>query len=98
MMTLDAMSGTALKAWTETGAEVLRFSLSRWQQAVEAQMAMMACTGPGEVLKVQTEFYEKALADYRAEAALIAEMMAAPKTVLDALLPVTKRSYDDVPL
>lgn len=96
---LDLTGGAALKAWSEMGAEGLRFVTARMQHGMEAQKAMIACKGIDDLQKVQAEFYAKAVADYQAEVARLMALMSAPATGGQAATSIpTKRRYDDVPL
>jgi len=96
---LGPMQAVALKAWSDVGVAALKFTSLRMQHDVEAQKAMLACKSLGDVQKVQTEFFSKALADYKAEAARLMKIMSAPiaQVQTDAAIS-TKRAYDDVPL
>ncbi len=59
----------------------------------------MACKGLEEVKKVQADFYQKALEDYRVEATRMIGLMLAPMVAVPGGgVQTTKRSYDDVPV
>lgn len=98
-MPFNPMNDTMLKAWSDLGAEVMEFAASRIQQDMEAQKAMLACKSPQDLQKVQTDYYSKALEDYRAQIQrAMAVMSGAAKMPTGSMTNATKRGYDDVPL
>ena len=80
----------APETWREIMTESARFLSERLQQDMEAQQAMLKCKSPLELFQVQTEFYQKAVADYAEEAS---RMMQITTKSTGA-----KRDYDDIPL
>ncbi len=85
--------------FAEIMTESMRFFTQRLQQDLETQQAMLACTTPADLMKVQADFFGRAVEDYGAEAARMAELVAKaagqPVTVLKT---GQKRDYDDIPL
>ncbi len=98
-MPFAALNDAQLKAWSDLGAEVMKFASSRIQQDLEAQKAMLACKSPQDLQKVQTEYFSKALEDYRLQIQRAMEVMShAAKTPMGEMIKSAKRGYDDVPL
>lgn len=87
---MAAFNPMAPEAWQEIMTESARFVSDRLQQDLEAQRALLNCKTPVELLQVQTEFYQKAVAQYAEEAARMMKIMTKS--------PGAKRGYDDVPL
>lgn len=85
-----AFTPMAPAVWQEIMTESARFVSERLQQDIEAQQAMMNCKTPMELMQVQTEFYQKAVAHYAEEAARMMKVMTSASG--------NKRGYDDVPL
>lgn len=94
-----AVSPASAKAWFDVMTETSRFLADRLQQDLETQKAMLSCRNPAELLKLQTEFYQKAFQQYSEEAMQLFKMMsdAAGKTVKEAQTSYS-RKYDDIPL
>lgn len=83
----------------EIMTESMRFFTQRLQQDMETQAAMLACKTPADLMKVQAEFFGKAVEEYGAEAARMAEIVAkAAGQPMAALKTGMARDYDDVPL
>jgi len=100
-MTAAMMAGNPLmaKAWTEMMTESARFISQRLQEDMATQKAMLACKTPADLMKLQTEFYRKAMEDYSEEAQrMFRIMMGATEEAVDQAKTGTKRGYDDVPL
>jgi hypothetical protein len=95
MAALNPLQGGALKAMFAMGTETLQFLSSRMQQDIETQQAMLNCKSLEDLQKVQSEFYTKALEDYRNAAA---KMMGIMSSGGADSAPSSKRGYDDVPL
>jgi len=87
---MAAFNPMAPETWREIMTESARFLSERLQHDLEVQQAMLRCKTPMELFQVQTEFYQKAVADYAAEAT---RMMQITTTSAGA-----KRDYDDIPL
>lgn len=87
---MTAFNPAAAAAWQEVMAESVRFMTDRLQKDMETQKALLACKSPADLMKVQTQFYEDALADYSAQASRVLALMSGKSR--------TKREYDDVPL
>ena len=95
----NPLNDTQLKAWSDLGAEAMKFASSRIQQDMEAQKAMLACKSAQDLQKVQTEYFSKAVEDYRAQIQRAMDVMAsAAKAPMEGASKSTKRGYDDVPL
>lgn len=98
-MPFNPMSDPQLKAWSDLGAEMMKFAATRIQRDLDAQKAMLGCKNLEDLRKVQAEFYNEAVKDYSAQIQRTMEVMSgAAKTQVDAVLSSTKRGYDDVPL
>ncbi|MFD3190426.1 phasin family protein [Sedimentitalea sp. HM32M-2] len=85
-----AVNPMAAETWQDIMTESARFVKERLQKDLETQQAMMACKTPMELLQVQTEFYQTAIAQYTEEANRMFRIMS--KTA------GTARDYDDIPL
>lgn len=98
-MTASKTSAADANPFAEIMTESMRFFTQRLQQDLETQQAMLACTSPAELLRVQADFFGRAVEDYGSEAARMAELVTKaagqPMTVLQT---GQKRDYDDVPL
>lgn len=98
-MPFNPMNDPQLKAWSDLGAEMMKFAATRIQRDLEAQKAMLACKSVEDLQKVQAQFYSEAVADYRAQIQHAMEVMShAAKKQVDTAVMTTKRGYDDVPL
>ena len=98
-MPFTALNNAQMKVWSDLGAEVMKFASSRIQQDLEAQKAMLACKTPQDLQKVQTEYFSKAVEDYRLQIQRAMEVMSqAAKTPMGEVIKTTKRGFDDVPL
>lgn len=96
---MAAVNPVGMSAWKQVMDESSRFVSERFEQDVELQKAMMGCTSPQELFELQSEFYNKAVKDYTAEATRMFEMMT--KATQDTMKEATAthaRKYDDVPL
>lgn len=98
-MPFNPMNDPQLKAWSDLGADMMKFAASRIQQDIEAQKSMLACRSLEDLQKVQAEFYSEAVKDYSAQIQRAMEVISvAMKPQVDAVVSSTKRGYDDVPL
>lgn len=52
-----AVGTAAVQAWAEMGAEAVRFVWYRLQKDIKTQQAMLACTSPGEMRQIQSEYF-----------------------------------------
>ena len=87
------------KAWSDLMAENVRFLSDRLEQDFETQKAMLACKTPADVMKVQSEFFQKAVEDYSGGAQRVFEILTAASTeAVEGAKSSFKRGYDDVPL
>jgi len=99
MTAFSVMPETALRAWFGMGLEALQFVSSRMQKDIATQKAMLACRSLEDIRKVQADFYNQAVEDYRAQVSRVMEIMSVPGIEGPKIVfPSTKRSYDDVPL
>ena len=73
---LMALNPVGMAAWMNIVTESARFVSDRLQQDVAAQQEMLACKTPADLLRVQTEFYQKAIEQYTAEATRMLDMMS----------------------
>jgi hypothetical protein len=88
-----------MAAWLEIMTESARFVADRFQQDLETQQAILECRKPEDLLRLQSEFYRKALEQYTSEATRMAQLMstATTQTLSDAKT-AQARGYDDLPL
>lgn len=94
-----AIYPAATKAWLDVLSEGARFLTDRLQKDMETQKALLACTGPADLMRVQSEFVATAMKEYAEEATRMVRMMS--EAVEDSAKDVRsghRRSYDDVPL
>jgi hypothetical protein len=92
----SAVGAVAIQAWSDLGAEAVRFVWDRLQQDLKTQQALLACTSLAEMQTIQAEFFRSAQEQYSAEAGKVLEMIG--KSATAGLPATTKRSYNDVPL
>lgn len=98
-MPFNPMNDPQMQAWSELGAEMMKFAASRIQRDIEAQKSMLACKNLEDLQKVQAEFYSEVVKDYSAQIQRAMEVMSgAAKKQVDAVVSSAKRGYDDVPL
>lgn len=87
------------KAWSDLMVENVRFLSDRLEQDFETQKAMLACKTPADVMKVQSEFFQKAVEDFSAGSRRMFEILTAASTeAVEGAKSSFKRGYDDVPL
>jgi hypothetical protein len=92
-----AVNPELMKTFQEMMTEWGRFVTQRLEQDMGTQRAMLECTTPVDLMKVQTEFFQTAARQYSEETMRMMQMMfkafrhAAPDHG-------TARKYDDVPL
>ncbi len=88
-----------MAAWIEIMTESARFVADRFQQDLETQQAILGCRKPEDLLRLQSEFYRKAMEQYTSEATRMAQLMskATTQTVHD-VKTTQARDYDDLPL
>lgn len=63
-----------LESWSKLADESAGFMDRRWKRDVELLEKVWACRSPQELLRVQSEFFQKALVDYMKEAGKLADM------------------------
>lgn len=63
-----------LDSWARLAGESADFVTRRWAQDLELVDKICACRTPVELLKVQSEFMQRALADYMREATRLGDM------------------------
>ncbi|MGK7652795.1 MULTISPECIES: phasin family protein [unclassified Roseovarius] len=96
---MAAFSPVAATAWMEIMQESMRFMNARLQEDMEVQRAMLACTTPQELMKVQTDFCRKAMADYTEETQrMMRKMGLAVEVTAEKAKPKPGRDLDDVPV
>ena len=89
----------AAKAWMDFMSESAQFVVDRLQQDLDTQKAMLECKSPDELIRIQTEFVIKAMAQYSEEATRMAKMISkATRDVIEDTKYGHSRGYDDVPL
>lgn len=97
--TMMAANPALAKTWATVMNESARFLSERLQEDMEAQKALLACKTPAEVVKVQSEFFRKAMVQYSDEAQRMFRIMtdATEEAVREAGTG-TRREYDDIPI
>jgi len=93
-----AIGTAAVQAWMNMSTEAVRFIWDRLQKDIKTQQAMLACTSPQELQKVQAEFLASVQEQYAAEAGKMLEAMAKATTSALSASTTGGRRYDDVPL
>lgn len=63
-------------AWLDIGSEIYDFYAERLRADVKAQHLFLHCRSPAEAQRIQMEFMQKAINDYRDEAGKLIEMGA----------------------
>jgi Phasin protein len=92
-------NSTVMQAWTQIGAETVRFVSDRLQQDIKAQKAMLACTSLDELRMVQADFFRATQDQYAAHGQRMMEIVGKAATIWPN--PATgsgKLAYDDVPV
>ena len=85
-----ALNPMAATLWQDVLQESARFMTERLQKDLETQQAMLSCKSPAELLQLQADFYQSALADYTEETTRMLKLMSKASG--------TSREYDDIPL
>ena len=99
MRAIMEMNPALSSAWMDVMNESTRFVMDRLQQDMETQKALLGCKTPAELVEVQTNFYQTALAQYSEEATKLFQMMSqATEATAKGAKSAHKRGYDDVPL
>ncbi|MDA0962119.1 MAG: phasin family protein [Proteobacteria bacterium] len=98
-MTARKAGAADANPFAEIMTESMRFFTQRLQQDLETQQALLACTTPADLMRVQADFFGKAVEDYGTEAARMAELVTKAAGQPMAMVQTgQKRDYDDVPL
>lgn len=63
-----------LESWAKLAGESADFVTRRWQQDMDLVERICACKSPVELLKLQSEFLQRALVDYMSEATRLGDM------------------------
>lgn len=89
----------AARMWLDIMSESTRFVSERLQNDLETQQALLRCKNPAELVRLQSEFFRKAVEQYTSEAHRLFEIMtgAATEAAKGVRSPYS-RGYDDVPL
>jgi len=94
-----AARNPAAKIWLDIMAQSTRLVSERLQNDLETQQAMLRCRNPADLVRLQSEFFRKAIEQYTSEAQRVFEIMTqASEDVASKTGTGTKRGYDDVPL
>lgn len=64
-----------IEAWADLASEWTSFLASRVRQDVDTQHAILHCRTPAELLQIQSDFYQRAIDSYRAEAGRMTVLM-----------------------
>ncbi|MBY5931368.1 phasin family protein [Tateyamaria omphalii] len=96
---MAAVNPAAAQAWMDITTECARFAMDRVQQDFAAQRAMMACTSPADLMRLQVEYCQTATKQYADQATRMVELMTAAmgQKNEDGTSPFS-RKYDDIPL
>ena len=98
-MSLFPFGPAVAQACIEMMTESTRFATDRVRSDIETQMAFLSCKSPSDVFKVQSDFVQKAVADYSGFAQRMSKMMsAAAEGATGSMGRAVARRYDDVPL
>jgi hypothetical protein len=92
-------TSTVMQAWTQIGAETVRFISDRLQQDIKTQKAMLACTSLEDLRKVQADFFRATQNHYATQGQRMMEIVGKAATIWP--IPATgsaKLAYDDVPV
>lgn len=93
----DKTDGMAV--WLEIMTESARFVADRFQQDLETQKALLECRKPEDLLRLQSDFYRKAMEQYASEATRMAQLLSTATTqTLSDVKTAQARGYGDVPL
>ena len=65
-----------VEAWLDIGSELYDFYAERVREEVRTQHRFLHCRTPAEAQRIQMEFMQKAINDYRDEAGKLIEMGA----------------------
>lgn len=96
---MAAMSPATMTAWFQIMQEGMRFMTDRLHSDLETQQKMLACKTPADLLEVQSDFYQKAMAQYGEETQRMVELMGKAMTATaEEAKSGHKRGYDDVPV
>ena len=63
-----------LESWARLAGESAGFVTRRWQQDIDLVGKICACKSPVELLKLQSEFMQRALVDYMREATRLGDL------------------------
>nr|WP_309503471.1 phasin family protein [uncultured Roseovarius sp.] len=85
--------------WLNIMTQSAQFVADRLQQDMETQRAFLQCRTPQDVMRLHTEFYKTAMAQYTAEATrMVKAMSEATAETTKQATKLTSRAYDDIPL
>ncbi len=94
-----AVNPIVAKAWLDLMSEGARFAGERMGRDMELGKAMLACKDPSELMQVQAEFFNTALAQYLEESARYSQMsVAAWKSIVDEMRAAHTSEYNNIPL
>ena len=89
----------ALEPWKNIVTQSTQFVANRLEHDLETQQALLDCRTPTELLEIQTQYFQKAMQDYTAQASRVFSLMSTTtETALKDANTAHKRAYDDVPL
>ena len=63
-----------LESWAKLAGESANFVTRRWAQDMDLIEKICACKSPAELLKLQSDFMQRALVDYMKEATRLGDM------------------------
>jgi hypothetical protein len=99
LATAIAAGNPAARMWLDIMAESTRFVSERLQNDLEAQQALLRCQSPADLVKVQSEFFRRAVEQYTSEAQRMFQIMTeATDTAVRDSKTSAKRGYDDIPV
>jgi hypothetical protein len=96
---MAAFTAFGAAPWFDTMTKSGRFVARRLEEDMKAQQALLACSTPEDVLRVQADYYRTAIAQYSAETGRIVEVyLGAMGGPFAKSRSPFAREYDDVPL
>ena len=88
-----------MTAWLDIMTESARFVADRFRQELDTQQAILGCRKLEDFLRLQAEFYQKAIEQYTSEATRVAQLMSKATTqTIEDVKTAQARCYDDLPL
>ncbi|SIT03551.1 Phasin protein [Roseivivax lentus] len=94
-----AVNPAATKAWMDLMSESAQFVTTRLHEDIETQKALLACRTPADLLRLQSDYIQKAIQQYTQEAQRLSKRMSkATEDIATEMKTGHARRYDDIPL